>query len=132
MSLFFKAGAECFATPMKNEWWRRDFHQVVTKEDVHHLDERDRVKIFSGMRQDLHRMEDNELSSLLIITQPQYDHDYPLPAEPRQVWVDNQPSLSQIEGESKEAGFCNIRHSVEAYPCSTPLSRWLAMIQTRF
>jgi cyclopropane fatty-acyl-phospholipid synthase-like methyltransferase len=129
---FVKAGAECFATPAENEWWRSDYHQVLMKEVIHHLDEKDRINIFSGMRQELQEMKDGELPSLLIITRPQHDHDYPLWLEARQVWAENQPPLSQIEGELKEAGFRSIQHSVEAYPCSTPLPRWFAMIQSRF
>lgn len=135
---FVKAGAECFATnsPENKEWWRSDYHQVLMKEVIHHLNEKDRVDIFTGIRQEMQQLTTRNAElpppSLLIITRPQHEHDYPLWSEARKVWALNQPSLEQIVGELKQAGFHDISHSVESYPCSTPLSRWLAMIQSRF
>jgi hypothetical protein len=133
---FVKASSERFVSVRtREEWWRSNYHQVLMKEVVHHLEEEDRVRIFRGMRDELQPMDKNNattLPSLLIITRPQYAHDYPLWEEARQVWAENQPSLETIQKELKEAGFRDIAHSIEAYPCSTPLHRWLNMITSRF
>lgn len=130
---FVKAGAERFAAPMtqEEEWWRSGYHQVLLKEVVHHLDAKNRVAIFRGMREELLPLSNN-LPSLLIITRPQYNHDYPLWIEARNVWADNQPSLETFQNELEDAGFHNVNHSIEAYPCSTHLERWLDMIKARF
>ena len=132
---FVSAGAECFIAP-STEWWRSNYHQVLLKEVIHHLDEKDRVKIYQGMRQELQSAGDNngdeQSVSLLIITRPQYGHDYPLWDQARQVWAENQPSLEQLKGELQKAGFRHVQHTVESYPCSTPLQRWFDMIQSRF
>jgi hypothetical protein len=50
----------------------------------------------------------------------------------RQVWAENQLYFEQIKRELQQAGFHNVLHTVEAYPCSTPLQRWFDMIQSRF
>jgi hypothetical protein len=102
------------------------------KEVIHHLNDKDRVEIYRGMRQELESIDDEKIPSLLIITRPQHDHDYPLWEEARQVWAKNQPSLEKIKGELREAGFRDIHHTVESYSCSTPLKRWLHMIESRF
>jgi ubiquinone/menaquinone biosynthesis C-methylase UbiE len=131
---FIKASAERFVSPRtKEEWWRTNYHQVLMKEVIHHLEAKDRVRIFRVMQQELQPTDKNAmLPSLLIITRPQYDHDYPLWSEARQVWAENQPSLETIQKELREAGFRHIEHSIEAYSCSTCLDRWLAMIKARF
>ena len=131
---FIKASAEQFISPRtKEEWWRTDYNQILMKELIHHLEAKDRVRIFCAMQQELQPMDKNvKLPSLLIITRPQYNHDYPLWSEARQVWAENQPSLEAIQKELMEAGFCHTEHSIEAYSCSIALDRWLAMIKARF
>lgn len=131
---FIKASAEQFTSPRtKEEWWRTSYSQVLMKEVIHHLEAKDRVRIFRVMQQELQPIDKNpKLPSLLIITRPQYDHDYPLWSEARQIWAENQPSLEAIEKELKEAGFRHTEHSIEAYSCSIAMDRWLAMIKARF
>ena len=128
---FVKQPAEAFLEPRKDDdWWRRDFHQVLLKEIVHHLHPHDRVGIFRGMRQELTPVKD--APALLIITRPQIDIDYPLWDAARHVWKDNQPSASEFEEELKQAGFSNVETTLEAYPCQIALDRWQTMVRGRF
>lgn len=129
---FVCESAEAFLTPpSKEESWRSNFHQVLMKEVVHHLD--DRVGIFRGMHQDLQvSSSSSSIPSILIITRPQIDIDYPLWEAARQVWKDNQPSSDELCRELQEAGFVGISSTIEAYPCQISLQRWKSMIQQRF
>lgn len=130
---FVKAGAEEFANPT-DDWWKLDFHQVLMKEVIHHLNEKDRVKTFEGIQNGLTTMSPRSslTPALLIITRPQHAHDYPLWAEAREVWAKHQPSLEEIRQDILTAGFSRVEHSVEAYPCSIQLDQWLQMIKDRF
>jgi hypothetical protein len=126
---FVKATAESFKEDKEESpWWRRNYHQILMKEVVHHLD--DRVAIFRGMRESLVAI--SGLPSLLIMTRPQLDIDYPLWEQARQVWAKNQPSLHELVDELEQAGFSNVQHSTEAYPCSIPFATWQSMIKGRF
>ena len=131
---FVKAPAESFKESTDNEkviaWWRSDYHQILLKEVVHHFKTEDRVDIFRGMRQGL--VGTPGLTSLLIITRPHTDIDYPLWDEAREVWAQNQPRLEDLIEELKQAGFSNIAHSLDAYPCNIELARWQAMVKARF
>lgn len=141
---FVQAPAEAFLKPanmLNDDMWRDEFHQVLLKEVVHHLD--NRVGIFRGIYDDLKPIPplDNSITSstieptppsLLIITRPQTDIDYPLWDAARQVWKDNQPSAEEFSRELNEAGFANIQHTLEAYPCQIALNRWLSMVKARF
>lgn len=127
---FVKESAEVFWNRNIGEQsWRNNFHQVLLKEVVHHLN--DRVKIFRGMYEDLKRIDD-AVPSILIITRPQVDIDYPLWDSAREVWKKNQPSSEELCHELQEAGFHHIQQSLESYPCQISLQRWKAMIQQRF
>lgn len=133
---FHKASAEDFMLPIEetSRWWRTGYHQVLLKEVVHHFDESNRVSIFRGIWQGLVPMctTSTDVPSLLIITRPQRDIDYPLWNEARQVWAQNQPSLESLVGALNEAGFTNIVHTVETEPCSISLDRWQSMVKGRF
>ena len=146
---FVKAGAEAFlesvgeasdSTTAQNSWRRPgSYHQILMKEIVHHLDGKDRVGIFRGMHSGLAALEtqnDNTIGpnipSLLIVTRPQVEIDYPLWDEARQVWKENQPSVEELAADLQQAGFGNIQHTIESYPCSIALSQWQSMIKNRF
>jgi len=133
------------------------YDQILVKEAVHHFDEKDRVGIFRGMREGLRSQrrrtssvsstttstaatdDDDSINettvitpSVLIVTRPQTDIDYPFWDEALDVWKKNQPSIETIENDLKTAGFTNIQRSVESFPCSISLHRWQLMIRTRF
>lgn len=134
---FVKAGAESFANP-EDCWWKKDYHQVLMKEVVHHLDSSDREPIFRGIRKGLVDLEPSSsstaapLPALLVITRPQRNIDYPLWSEAREVWAANQPSLDDFKSELVGAGFKRVEHTIEAYPCDVELDRWLGMVRARF
>lgn len=127
---FVKADAESFLLPSE-EWWRKDYHQVLMKEVIHHLDPSQRLPIFQGIHNEVCPAEPNS-PALLIVTRPQFDHDYPLWDEARLVWAANQPSLQDIQVDLQTAGFSRVEHTVEAYPCSTAMEKWLEMVKSRF
>ena len=157
---FVRAGAEAFLEDIQTEEvvdnssetvsvssWRLpgSYHQILMKEIIHHLDAKDRVAIFRGMHRGLapllansnsDRSSDKEekdpIPSMLIVTRPQVEIDYPLWDEARQVWKENQPSVQEIVHDLQEAGFQNITHTIESYPCSIALDRWQSMIRERF
>lgn len=126
---FVSAPAETFMSH-DDCWWRRDFHQILLKEVAHHFADKDRIPIFRGMWQGL--VPTTGPPSLLMITRPQKDIDYPLWDEARDVWAKNQPSLDQFVSELTAAGFSDVQHSVEPYPCVISLERWQAMVKARF
>jgi hypothetical protein len=136
---FVKESAEIFLTPRTTNTtttsWRSNVHQVLLKEVVHHLE--DRVGIFRGMYNDLQQSPEDSSSpspfpSLLIVTRPQTEIDYPLWDAARQVWKDHQPSADLLCRELQQAGFTDIQQTLEAYPCQISLTRWQSMIQQRF
>ena len=130
---FVQEPAEDFLLQDKVTWWKQDYDQVLLKEVVHHFAEQDRMGIFRGMYQGL-TPTTSKLSypSILIITRPQIEIDYPLWEEARQVWAKNQVSLEELTKELKHAGFTNISHSLEPYACAIALSRWQSMVRNRF
>jgi hypothetical protein len=131
---FVKEPAESFKDPCtrENSWWREGYHQVLLKEVVHHISAHDRVSVFRGIRQGLQQQLDNKHPSLLIITRPQREIDYPLWDDAREVWAENQPSVDTFVSELEAAGFSEMSSTIEAYQCSVPLERWLGMIKARF
>lgn len=149
---FVKAPAEEFLQPpsFSNEdcCWRSNtilhefggYDQVLLKEVVHHFEKKDRAGIFRGMREGLRRRSSSFQKqttrttppSLLIITRPNIDIDYPLWDQARAVWKEDQPSIEEIEDELKQAGYTHLERSMEAYPCSISLPRWQAMVKNRF
>eukprot|EP00536_Pseudo-nitzschia_multiseries_P002784 jgi/Psemu1/184258/e_gw1.38.15.1 len=146
---FVKAPAEDFLrapSPEEDRCWRtniidRDYggyDQILLKEVVHHFEKKDRIGIFRGMRDGLRRQSSpaqtqaTPLPSMLIVTRPQTDIDYPLWDAARAVWKENQPSIEEIEDELKEAGYTHLERTVEAYPCSISLASWQSMVKNRF
>ena len=137
---FVKAGAEEFQLSHERAadlpWWRADYDLVLLKEMVHHLPLSDRVETFRGLRHGLVDVRPsaslNASSSLLIITRPTRDIDYPLWPAALEVWAQNQPSVEALEQDLIAAGFQQVCHTIEVYECNTELTRWLNMIQQRF
>ena len=114
-------------------WWKHNYDCILLKEVAHHFADQDRKHIFRGMWQGLRPLQKNESgTSLLLITRPQHDIDYPLWDEARQVWAQNQPSLETFVAELQEAGFQDIHHTIETFPCSVSLQRWQSMVKQRF
>ncbi len=130
---FVKAAAESFQVEDENDtdWWRRGYHQILMKEVVHHFDANDRVGIFIGMRNGTVQLSP-EFPALLIVTRPQLEVDYPLWPAARQVWASHQPSFDEIKLDLERAGYLSVEQSMEIYPCSIPLERWLSMVKGRF
>ena len=139
---FVKASAEDFASnetttsSTGDEWWKSGYHYILLKEVVHHLPYECRSDIFRGLRSGLADLDDsrghNEGPSLLIVTRPQVEIDYPLWPAAREVWAANQPSASDIEADLKVAGFQHVESKLQTYPASIELDRWLDMVNSRF
>jgi hypothetical protein len=129
---FVKGSAEAMKVDVAavDCWWRQGYHQVLLKEVVHHIDQTDRVEVFRGIRNGLEAVPD--IPSLLIITRPQVEIDYPLWDAARDVWKQNQPSEAVLLNELREAGYTNVQCTVEAYPCKIELKRWQQMVKGRF
>ena len=83
-------------------------------------------------QQQQHQSPPRRLPSVLIITRPQIDIDYPLWDEARGVWKNNQPSVEEIEDDLRAAGFRHTSSTIHSYPCSIALTRWQEMVRTRF
>ena len=137
---FVRASAEDFLVPPTPENWRTEiiekqhggYDQIMMKEVVHHFKEEDRVGIFRGMKEGLRKTGDNKITpSLLIITRPQIDIDYPLWDQALDVWKKNQPSAEEIEADLQQAGFTQFERFVEPIECSITLSRWQSMVKSR-
>lgn len=153
---FVKGTAEEFNINIDNNdnnstlplWWRNNnhYHQCLMKEVIHHIPEKDRENIFRGIftallptpiktptaTHEQHQHNKNINPSLLIITRPQHDIDYPLWPEAKEVWAKNQPSVEGIETDLSNAGFSHVRHHIVTYPCSIELNKWKAMVKGRF
>ena len=140
---FVKAPAEDFLFPPSSgeDCWRTNdidkyfggYDQILLKEVVHHFDQENRVGIFRGMKEGLRKGEAGDTKpSILIITRPQTDIDYPMWKEANDVWEANQPTIESFEDDLREAGFTNIMRTVESYPCSIRLERWQSMVRARF
>ncbi len=135
---FVKAPAEDFIVTPASDDWRTQFidrhfggyDQILLKEVVHHFQDEDRVPMFRGMREGL-RTNTSVEPSLLIITRPKIDIDYPLWDEAFQVWKDNQPSIEEIEEDLRTAGYTNLTRFVEPIECSISLPRWQDMVKSR-
>jgi hypothetical protein len=134
------------------------YDQILLKEVIHHFHKKDRVGIFRGMKDGLRKQSNskstrNKLSrksksttttdlqsqsqsqsypSILIITRPQIEIDYPLWSDAKEVWKQNQPSIEEIQQDLMEAGYTNVKWTVESYPCDITLNRWIEMIRSRF
>jgi len=134
---FIKAPAEAFREDRASLPWRQDYNQVLMKEMIHHLKESDRVGIFQSILGDLAENKGSaktpgESTSILIVTRPKEDVDYPFWPEAKRVWERDQPSVEKLQGDLERAGFRRVTYTVEAYPCELPFSKWLNMIRNRF
>lgn len=134
---FVKASAEIFLSRSHHvgDWRKICFHQVLIKETIHHIDEKVRVSILKGLHGELEAFPDNHgvtIPSILIITRPQIEIDYPLWDAARRVWKENQPSLEQLQQELQFAGFEDIKCTMERYNSQITLQRWQEMVKNRF
>lgn len=160
---FVKAGAEDFIHSDNNnnndndkthssiEWWKKDYHQCLMKEVVHHLSANERIPIFKGIYSSLlptsnlsHNQTKSFLSqqtstsstsnppSILIVTRPQRNIDYPLWPAAQEIWALNQPSEEDIMNDLQIAGFKNVECTLQSYECNIALDTWCSMIQNRF
>lgn len=119
------------------------YDQLLLKEVVHHFPEKDRVGIFRGMREGLRTtaventaaaLEEGDRSpmpSMLIITRPQKDIDYPMWDKAKEIWAVNQPGIEALEEDLKAAGYTHLKRTVVPIECTISLSRWQAMIKSR-
>jgi len=126
------AGKGCESQPSKT-----GYDHVLLKEVVHHFDANKRARIFAGLRAGLNSRgpEDEEGgngASLLIVTRPQRDVDYPLWPAALEVWETNQPPADDIAADLREAGFRDVKQNVHPFPCEVALETWLGMIKNRF
>ena len=71
-------------------------------------------------------------TSLLIITRPKHDINYPLWPQAYDIWSTNQPCTEQIVSDLLLAGYNNIAVQIYTYPCTVKLGQWLHMIKNRF
>lgn len=136
---FVKASAEAFMNDdygAADKWWRQGYNQILMKEVVHHFDASNRTDIFWGMLKGAQHtpssVKDVKVPSVLIITRPQREIDYPLWKEARDVWAANQPHVDELVKDLVTAGFGDVDYSVEAYPCEIALERWQKMVKHRF
>lgn len=125
---FVQESADIFLCP--ESWRDKMIHQILLKELVHHLNNRD--ELFRGIYDSLIPLEDEDTPSILIITRPQTDIDYPFWDAARQVWAANQPGSAQIQSELQRAGFINIQQTTEVYECQILLAKWQDMVKKRF
>jgi hypothetical protein len=74
----------------------------------------------------------NNIPTILIITRPQTEIDYPLWKEAKEVWAANQPHVDKLARDLTQAGFRTMEHTMEAYPCEIPFARWQSMVKQWF
>lgn len=152
---FVKAGAEAFirdgsGSDQQSWWWKSGYHQVLMKEVIHHVKADDRVSVFRGLLDGTAPLIDSDGTtgdssssnatgnhcalppSLLIVTRPQSDIDYPLWDAARHVWASQQPALDGIVRDLEAAGYVKVASSVHSHPCAVSLTRWERMIRNRF
>jgi hypothetical protein len=142
---FVKASAEEFIPHTNNEhtdntadekvtWWKTDYNHILLKEVVHHFDSKERVGIFTGLLNGMLSSDEEgkDNASLLIVTRPQIEIDYPMWPAAKEVWAANQPSADDIESDLHSAGFKYIRRDIKSYPCGIKLETWLGMVRNRF
>ena len=130
---FVKAPAEIFLSLPDDKWRHKPFHQILIKETIHHIDETVRVQILRSIYNELELLPAQSTApSILIITRPQVEIDYPFWEAAREVWRENQPSLQQLTSELEDAGFVNVSCTIEKYDSSISLERWKGMVMQRF
>ncbi|KAL3798302.1 hypothetical protein ACHAW5_010639 [Stephanodiscus triporus] len=71
-------------------------------------------------------------ASLLVITRPRFEIDYPLWQEAREAWARDQPGADDIECDLRAAGFANVTRRTMTYSCAVSLEAWLRMVRNRF
>lgn len=104
----------------------RTFDAILLKEVVHHIIDR---SVFWG---DVLARRVAANGVVVVVTRPKVEIDYPFWDAARVVWSENQPAEAEIASELTAAGFSNVSTTVETFPMSFPLERWLALIRSRF
>ena len=121
-------------------FWKSGYDCVLLKEVIHHIDPTERVAIFTGLKHGFFVSSSPSSSSiisrntpsLLIVTRPKHDINYPLWPQACDVWSMNQPCTQQIVSDLQLAGYNNVIVQIYTYPCTVQLGRWLRMIKNRF
>lgn len=131
-----------------SSWWKKKdkYNYCLMKEVIHHLPDNnnttdnDRINIFRGILSILKENNDNDSTtyttnthihtpSLLIVTRPKYDIDYPMWQAAKDVWVKNQPSVDGIINDLQVAGFSNVQYNTIIYPCRMNINKWCDMVK---
>lgn len=128
--LFFVKGAADDLIVNDDAWWKAKdkYKYCLMKEVIHHLSVDNRIDIFRGI---LSVLKPSNNPSLLIITRPKYDIDYPLWPQAKTVWSDNQPSADGVISDLQSAGFINVASNTIIYPCIMNMNQWLGMVKGR-
>ena len=127
-------------------FWKSGYDCVLLKEVIHHIDPTERVAIFTGLKHGffvssspssssiIGSRNNSKLTSpsLLIITRPKHDINYPLWPKAYDIWSTGQPCTQQIVSDLQLAGYNNVTVQIYTYPCTVQLGRWLRMIKNRF
>jgi hypothetical protein len=128
-------------------FWKSGYDCVLLKEVIHHIDPTERVAIFTGLKNGffvsssppssssiISSRNNSKLTSpsLLTITRPKHDINYPLWPQACDIWSTNQPCTQQIVSDLQLAGYNNVTVQIYTYPCTVQLGQWLRMIKNRF
>jgi hypothetical protein len=71
-------------------------------------------------------------ASLLVVTRPKNEIDYPLWPGAREAWARDQPGAFELEDDLRAAGFRMVTSRIMTYPCAVDLKSWLGMVRNRF
>jgi hypothetical protein len=131
-----------------DKFWKSGYDCVLFKEVIHHIDPMERVAIFTRLKRGTFILSPSPYpstttsssssrnskltTSLLIITRPKHDINYPLWPQAYDIWSTNQPCTQQIVSDLQLAGYNNIAVQIVTYPCTVQLGQWLHMIKNRF
>ena len=105
------------------------FDRLLLKEVVHHLGgSAARQACFEALRQN--RLADD--GRLLLVTRHHEQPEIPLFASARDVWAANQPTVAQLTGELRAAGFTNVTANELTLTYQMPLDDWCSLVSRRF
>eukprot|EP00290_Baffinella_frigidus_P056819 CAMPEP_0180380662 /NCGR_PEP_ID=MMETSP0989-20121125/26170_1 /TAXON_ID=697907 /ORGANISM="non described non described, Strain CCMP2293" /LENGTH=272 /DNA_ID=CAMNT_0022380163 /DNA_START=6 /DNA_END=824 /DNA_ORIENTATION=- len=103
-----------------------EFDLALIKEVIHLVDDKDLDGVFAGIFRRL-----RSGGRCLVVTRPQ-EVDYPLPAQARAVWKQNQPPAQRFVDAATRGGFKSAVVSQEERQSSCDSEQWCAMIRARF
>jgi hypothetical protein len=98
----------------------------LLKEFIHHISPSNYVEFFSGIKNKLFTR-----GSVLIITRPKHQINYPFCQKAKDTWAHNQPDESVIVSGLYKAGFDNVVSVVHQIPISLSLSIWEKSLRNR-